>query len=340
MFQHPSFMDSSSDDEIPVLPYYLRDEGDEHQSPQDIPSTSTCTGDAASKPGSKRGSKKGSKPDSKSGSKRGSKTGSKQGSKKGSKKGSKQGSKQGSKKGSKQGSKKGSKQGSKKGSKRGSKQDSKRGSKRAATEEAGGGPRKRTRPTAREGGILGRQLQTHVAERREERLEELRELILGMDLQEVQQLLLSVAERHSGMLLDLLKAPPQPDPEPDNQSPAWCICHHCRPMPRDIEMVCCGLPPNKCISRSEHFRAILDPFLLHLMRRLWRDVRNREDDNQAPGAEHNRMRWTAYRAYVLWQHGHLGAKNRVVIPSCVVTKTRQRYPDPNSHYIGFLEAFL
>ncbi|XP_063956777.1 uncharacterized protein LOC129269420 isoform X1 [Lytechinus pictus] len=205
------------------------------------------------------------------------------------------------------------------------------------------GQTRRRRPIARQTGIFGRQVQTHIVERREERLQELRELILNFTLEEIQQLMLSVAERNSGMLLDLMRAPPeqerQPQP-PENLLPGWCVCTNCRPMRRDVEMVCCGLQPVNCISLTEHFAAILDPFVVNLQRRGAREAHNLEDDNQAPGAEHNRIRWQVYRSYTLWQHGRLGAGNRVVIPSCVVTRTRSRYPDPNDHYTGFHHAFL
>lgn len=82
----------------------------------------------------------------------------------------------------------------------------------------------------------------------------IQELIVTFTLEEIQQLLLSVAERNSGMLLDLLRAPPAPEhpPQPPEQLvPGWCVCTHCRPMRRDVELVCCGLQPANCISLTE-----------------------------------------------------------------------------------------
>ena len=48
-------------------------------------------------------------------------------------------------------------------------------------------------------------------------------------------------------------------------------------------------------------------------------------------------RKSAYRQFVLWQHGHLGRNNRCIVPSCVVLSIRRKYPAPDGHYLGFRE---
>lgn len=90
----------------------------------------------------------------------------------------------------------------------------------------------------------------------------------------------------------------------------------------------------------QYVASMMDPFMNGLQRRLWRNLRNREGNDQEPGAEHNRYRYQVYRTFVLWQHGRLGFGNRVVVPSCVVCRTRDEYPDPNNHYKGFEAADL
>ena len=48
------------------------------------------------------------------------------------------------------------------------------------------------------------------------------------------------------------------------------------------------------------------------------------------------LRIAAYFQYTWWVHGFLGGGNRRLIPSCVVTAIRERYPD--EQYTGFREA--
>ena len=43
----------------------------------------------------------------------------------------------------------------------------------------------------------------------------------------------------------------------------------------------------------------------------------------------------AYRQYVRWIHGYLGRSIRVPLPSCVVYKTRQAFPNDKKNYVGF-----
>lgn len=47
------------------------------------------------------------------------------------------------------------------------------------------------------------------------------------------------------------------------------------------------------------------------------------------------FRHAAYRQFILYRHGRLGSGDRRVIPACVVTMIRNKWPDPFGQYIGF-----
>uniref|UniRef100_A0A8C6UJH8 P2X purinoreceptor 7 intracellular domain-containing protein n=1 Tax=Neogobius melanostomus TaxID=47308 RepID=A0A8C6UJH8_9GOBI len=130
---------------------------------------------------------------------------------------------------------------------------------------------------------------------------------------------------------ELAGAPHQPD---------WCVCSRCREMPTDIEKKCCGQDPRDCISQLPQMELyILDEGGLRLTRRIWNDVLACEDQ-QEPGEDNRQSRYAAYRQYVVWQFGALGRGNRIVIPSCVVWRIRNKHPDPFNQYVGFIPRRL
>jgi len=52
----------------------------------------------------------------------------------------------------------------------------------------------------------------------------------------------------------------------------------------------------------------------------------------------NLVRKHCYRTYTYYRYGHLGKGNRVMVPSCVSDKIRERWPEENDDdFMGFRE---
>ena len=133
------------------------------------------------------------------------------------------------------------------------------------------------------------------------------------------------------------EVPHDPEQPGSNQhSPDWCKCGLCVPMPTQAENKCCTRSVRPCITTTPLFyQIVLDGNILDVA------MRYREDMLAMEHLRNNEnFRHTAYRQFVLWQHGRLGQGNRRVIPSCCVKAIRNRYPSPNGVYVGFRPARL
>ncbi|XP_016383292.1 P2X purinoceptor 7 [Sinocyclocheilus rhinocerous] len=115
-------------------------------------------------------------------------------------------------------------------------------------------------------------------------------------------------------------------------------------MPSEVENICCKeiqkvvkrmkqVPdPLTCMIQHPGFEVnCLNPYTLQNIYNIYRadygPVRRR--------TEEERYRYLAYRSFVSWCWGYLGWNVRVVIPSCVVHRIRQEYPDPTGQFVGF-----
>ncbi|KAI2645893.1 P2X purinoceptor 7 [Labeo rohita] len=75
----------------------------------------------------------------------------------------------------------------------------------------------------------------------------------------------------------------------------------------------------------------LNPYTLQNIYNIYRSdygpIRHRAKEKQ--------FHFLSYRSFVSWCWGYLGRHVRVVIPSYVVARIRQEYPDSAGQYVGF-----
>ena len=95
---------------------------------------------------------------------------------------------------------------------------------------------------------------------------------------------------------------------------------------------CCG--QQQCLSLTEKVKKLVDSEILEVL--LAQRYANREDNNQRKPENY---RFVAYRAVFFGIYGRTRAKmSRKPLPSCVVLKIREMYPDKNNKYTGFQES--
>lgn len=131
----------------------------------------------------------------------------------------------------------------------------------------------------------------------------------------------------------------------------WCSCEKCKLMSHPRENICCS--ENDCIMNLKgdvscvtdcpiFLNHILSKDGLYITRQMIlqttinsykKRMLKKELDNKA-------WRFLAYRQFVFWINhwANLGKGNRVVIPSCVVTKIRDSFPEESGFYVGFIPS--
>ncbi|XP_056624287.1 uncharacterized protein LOC130437126 isoform X1 [Triplophysa dalaica] len=124
----------------------------------------------------------------------------------------------------------------------------------------------------------------------------------------------------------------------------WCKCENCNKMSSEVENVCCleiqkvvrrmnqVSGPLKCVTHHPGFQIIcLNPYTLQNMNNIYMadygPVRRR--------TEEERFRFIAHQSFVSWCWGFLGREVRVALPSCVVLRIKQEFPDPDGQFVGF-----
>ncbi len=132
------------------------------------------------------------------------------------------------------------------------------------------------------------------------------------------------------LLHDFMLRRQEPAPVvPHQPPPRWCKCTLCIEMPNAKERKCCWR--RNCITRDRTFYEIcVNGTNLEVAINSKSDIYV-----SAPRFDNASMRHMGYRQFVMWQHGPLGAGNRVVVPSCSVWAIRRKYPSANGQYTGY-----
>ena len=127
--------------------------------------------------------------------------------------------------------------------------------------------------------------------------------------------------------------PSSPEGPPGPAVPEWCHCRRCQIMPTEQEQLCCRRRHGPCIliTNAEQLEQFV--FSREVLIVALRIMNNDYAYDDEP--DNNNLRHVAYRQYIMYKFGRLGAGNRCVIPSCVVVQIRERYPSQNGQYTGF-----
>eukprot|EP00111_Clytia_hemisphaerica_P007238 TCONS_00021017-protein len=114
----------------------------------------------------------------------------------------------------------------------------------------------------------------------------------------------------------------------------WCECEGCQIETREIDCLCC----NEVAALNEKFdqgdfQCIIDS---PQFPKMCLDETNRDLLEEIPS--NRSLRYAAYRKFSWWVFKRLGKNNRRVIPSCVLSKIRSTFPDPEGKYTKYKEG--
>lgn len=134
----------------------------------------------------------------------------------------------------------------------------------------------------------------------------------------------------------------------------WCSCGNiCRSMTCDEESRCCHennhvrivkTPDYNCVTQNPSFnRLILDRELLSMVRHglaLKTKSQRKRRLLIADVPQNRTWRYAAYKQFTSWINSWttIGFKNRIVLPSCVIWKIRDEFPEEDGNYTGFKSA--
>ncbi|XP_062600362.1 P2X purinoceptor 7-like [Saccostrea cucullata] len=153
-----------------------------------------------------------------------------------------------------------------------------------------------------------------------------------MDEHDMRQVLKRAVETEPDLMSSFIQGPIQY--ENSSSEIAWCLCGGCRVFEDPRMNLCCCQSP--CITTKPEFRNLC---LRHDVVEIANILNWSFQTNLEPSFASSTFRNQAYRNFVLWQHGPLGAGRRVVVPSCVTVAVRRRFPQLDGAYRGYHSAY-
>ncbi|XP_044134155.1 P2X purinoceptor 7-like [Bufo gargarizans] len=133
---------------------------------------------------------------------------------------------------------------------------------------------------------------------------------------------------------------PLEDTEGRLKGTQWCQCGNCKQMSSLEESICChefrsmdGIREGlQCIIQHEGFQSRIHSrdFLIEILQ-----ASTRMTQQEFERIENRCLRWASYRKFTNLVYGFLGKGHRIPVPSCVVSKIRELYPDHEGNYTGF-----
>ena len=126
----------------------------------------------------------------------------------------------------------------------------------------------------------------------------------------------------------------------------WCQCGNCRIEKREIDCLCCqevdALNSKfdeenvSCIAKSIEFEILCTrKFVLENVLIGFHEIKG---DHLEEIWSNRSLRYAAYKQFVWWVFKYLGKGNRRVLPSCVLWKIRDMYPQADNDYVLFSEG--
>ncbi|KAJ8348806.1 hypothetical protein SKAU_G00273950 [Synaphobranchus kaupii] len=88
----------------------------------------------------------------------------------------------------------------------------------------------------------------------------------------------------------------------------------------------------ECMTAHPGFEGVcLNEWVLQAVHNQFRQLYGEMPEASVEGL----LRHCSYRNFVRWCWGFLGRRVRVVIPSCIITRIREKFPEASGQYVGF-----